>query len=216
MKLASFVTTTALTLTLTSAAWADSLGEPEMEPAMEPMVEVAPAPFDWSGFYAGLSAGKSTGDFDYLESGVSYEAHDLTGTSMGVFAGYNLQSGNFVYGLELALQRDVAEQDGFPDYNYPRVDDAKLRLGYAFDNVMVYGFVGRSRGDFHYAGTDTDYGATGNNFGVGADMVFNENWLVGLEYINRELEGDYDGDFGSEFTHRGDISTFQLRVGYKF
>lgn len=216
MRPTSFVTSIALTLTLAPATWAGSMAETPAEPMMEPMVEVAPAPFDWSGFYAGLSAGKSTGDFDYLEDSVSYEAHDLTGTSMGAFAGYNLQRGNFIYGLELALQRDVAEQDGFPDYNYPRVDDAKLRLGYAFDNIMVYGFVGRSRGEFHYFGTGTDYSATGNNYGVGADMVFNENWLVGLEYISRELEGDYDGDFGSEFTHKGDINTIQLRVGYKF
>ena len=66
MKLTGFVTTTALTLTLASAALAGSLSETPAEPMMESMVDVAPAPYDWSGAYVGLSAGKTTGGLLYL------------------------------------------------------------------------------------------------------------------------------------------------------
>jgi outer membrane immunogenic protein len=69
----------------------------------------APAPlYDWSGFYVGATFGEAwnadvtlrdvdgydggggTGDFSY----------DVDGIMGGLYAGYNWQNGNFVFGLE--------------------------------------------------------------------------------------------------------------------
>lgn len=206
----------ALAIVAAPAAWAGSLGETPTEPMMAPMAEAAPAPFDWSGFYVGLSAGKTTGDNTYLDGGSPYESADLDGQSFGGFAGYNFQRGNLVYGLELALQKVDAEYAFNTQEHVSEAHDLKLRIGYAWDNLLFYAFGGFSRGEYQidYA-IDGSYDSDGTNYGIGADYAIRENWLVGLEYIHRSLDGSLAPDFASSaFDH--DIETIQLRVGFKF
>jgi outer membrane immunogenic protein len=204
-------------LTLASATWAGSLGETPTEPTMEPMVEVAPAPYDWSGFYAGLSAGKSGGDFSYTDIGSPspYLTQDLDGMSYGIHGGYNFQNGNFVYGIELALQSVDAEREPYPDSHFKSAGDLKLRLGYAMDNVLLYAFGGLTKAKWHNdSGVIDDYDMDGTNLGIGAEMAFRDNWLVGLEYITRDLSGDLVPDYDENIDST--LNTVQLRVGYKF
>lgn len=218
MKLTGFLTTTALTLTLAPAAWAGSMAEALVEPMVAPVEVVAPAPYDWSGFYAGLSAGKTSGNFEYIFGPGETESYDLDGRSFGVFAGYNWQRGNLVYGLELALQDVDAEQEDanfvYPEYHYNYIHDLKARIGYASDNMLFYAFGGYSMGEHQ----ESDFGkfdANGPNIGLGVEMAFRENWLVGLEYIHRYLEGDL-GPQEPGISFDSDVDTIQLRVGYKF
>ncbi len=218
MRVTGLTTTTALTLTLASAAWAGGLTEPQPEPVIAPMVEVAPAPYDWSGFYAGLSAGKTSGNFDYIFGPGETEAADLDGRSFGGYAGYNWQRGSWVYGLELALQDVDAEIEylgvAYPEEHFNYIHDLKARIGYANDNMLFYAFGGYSMGDYEIDG-EGSWDANGPNMGLGVEMAFRENWLVGLEYIRRSL----DGDFGPQepgISFDSDVDTVQLRVGYKF
>ncbi len=211
MKNAFLNTATAIALIAAPAAWAGSVAEPEMEPMVAP-VAVVPAPYDWSGFYAGLSAGKTSGDITYVGEGT--ETFDLDGRSFGGFAGYNFQRGSLVYGLELALQDVDAEIETFPDYHFNYVHDLKARIGFTNDNMLFYAFGGYSMGEWEN-GSDGTFDADGPNMGLGVEMAFRENWLVGLEYIRRNLDGDFGTLFPGE-SFDADLDTVQLRVGYKF
>lgn len=214
MKLTGFATTTALTLTLAPAAWAGSMAEAPVEPMVAPVAVVAPAPYDWSGFYVGLSAGRASGDFTYYGEGYGSDPFDLEdGDSLGGFAGYNFQRGNWVYGLELAMQNVDPALEGFPTYQFDTMNDLKARIGYANNNVLFYAFGGISQGDWTN-GAFGNFDADGTNMGVGAEMVFWGNWLGGIEYIHRSVDGDFLP--GSDETFDSDFGTLQLRVGYKF
>lgn len=213
MKNAFLNTATAIALIAAPAAWAGSVAEPEMEPMVAPVV-VAAAPYDWSGPYAGLSAGKSSGDLTltFLQEGS--DTGDLDGRSFGGFAGYNWQNGSLVYGLELALQDVDAEVEQEPAYHFNYAHDLKARLGYAYDNMLFYGFAGYTMGEFEVDGEGT-WDADGPNFGLGVEMAFRENWLLGLEYIRRNLDGDFAPE-EPDLSFDADLDTIQLRVGYKF
>ena len=56
---------------------------------------------DWSGFYGGLSLGADAGDMLYRLDGNPNGGEQIDGTRVGLFAGYTMQNGNFVYGGEL-------------------------------------------------------------------------------------------------------------------
>jgi outer membrane immunogenic protein len=73
-----------------------------------------PIPFSWTGFYGGVNAGYSWGDssWSYNESGfgccglpttISGDTH-LNGPIGGFQAGYNIQAGSWVWGLETDFQ----------------------------------------------------------------------------------------------------------------
>lgn len=215
MKLTT--TIAALAIIAAPAAWAGSLGETPTEPMMEPMAEAAPAPYDWSGFYAGLSAGKASGDFDYTIIGESspYFSEEIDGKSYGIYGGYNFQNGNFVYGVELALQNVDASRDLVPESKFKSAHDLKLRLGYANDNMLFYAFGGVTKATWQNdSGGISEHDMDGTNMGVGVEMAFRENWLFGFEAIRRDLDGDLAPNFNENID--ATFNTVQLRVGYKF
>lgn len=82
---------------------------------------IAPASYDWSGFYAGVSAGhdwsRNGNDYALDASGVSYTSsyrQRLEGFLGGVYAGYNHDFGNgFVAGVDADL--NIADSSGGPD-----------------------------------------------------------------------------------------------------
>lgn len=106
----------------------------------------APAAFNWAGFYLGVHAGAAITDFEFSsplgEGNVSF---DDTGFLGGVQAGYNWQFDNIVVGLQTDFAYTSAKI-GF-DFEGPSGAEQKLewlgtttaRLGYAFDNLLVYG-----------------------------------------------------------------------------
>lgn len=176
-----------------------------VDPAPVVVVPVAPAVADWTGFYGGLSYGQLDGEF--TRPGLR---NDLDGgTNPGLFLGYNMQSGNLVYGAELgytfvndATQDNApAGEDGLGD-----IIDLSGRVGYAFGNALIYGRLGYSMANYDFATRDADF--NGISYGLGADFLVTDNIFLGLDYTQRDLEDDTDLKL--------DASTFGLRVGYKF
>ncbi len=89
-RIASLAAGAAL-LSLTPAAFAA-----DMPVAQQPMdAVVQEASFDWTGFYVGVYGGFGWGDVD-----VGGAESDVEGGLAGGTVGYNIQSGNFVYGIE--------------------------------------------------------------------------------------------------------------------
>ncbi|WP_245576787.1 outer membrane protein [Kaistia adipata] len=129
------------------------------EPA--PVVE-APAAFNWTGFYVGVHGGIGGGDFDtsFVNDAGDY-AVDWSDNAFGGFGGaqvgYNWQfAPNWVVGAEADLaasgiKASFEERQG--DFSYgleAKIDwfgTLRGRLGYAFDNLLVYGTGGAAYGD---------------------------------------------------------------------
>lgn len=189
------------TLLAATPALAGGPGPVIVEPAPVVPVVVAPQVADWSGFYAGLGYGKAIGS---LDDGTSTDFEDGTGVSG--FVGYNWQSGNVVYGGELAYTglNDMT-LTGAPDTKLNNAVDLKARVGYAAGRVMPYLSLGYSMAKLDVGGTSSDL--TGVSYGLGVDYLVTDNVFIGADYTKRELSGDgYDAD----------PSTFGLRIGYKF
>ena len=176
----------------------------------------APAAYDWSGFQLGFSAGRSAGSHDYYDDAALTSfitGYDVSGPLYGAFAGYNMQSGNMVYGVELAYSAANVQIDGgaFPDYAYDRVIDLKGRVGYAMGNVLVYGEIGGSAA--HWGGPLEDANISGLLVGAGVDVALGDRAFVGLEYVMRNLQGPETLNAIYLATRQQSV---QLRVGINF
>jgi len=122
--------------------------------------------FSWTGFYMGLNAGagwnNGTGGWSYAgftPAPVVYgnvSGNSKTGFTGGVQAGYNMQFGSFVAGVEgdlnyidrgngnAAVAPGIANANGSTYYTISRGDPNKWfgtlrgRVGYAFDRALIY------------------------------------------------------------------------------
>jgi len=167
-----------------------------------------PAPtLSWEGFYAGLNYARVTGDG--TETTTSTSADFESDNGFGVFAGYNWQRGNFVFGGELAYNDFTLPVVGFPGVEVENSLELRARAGYAFDRVMVYGFVGAARSDANIFADSISM--TGYSYGIGAQALVTRNMFVGLELARRDIDGTY-GAFEAD----AKIDTVSLRVGFQF
>lgn len=199
--------------------------------------DVAPAAYDWSGFYAGVNAGVAWNNTDVdnqytmNDRAVSALAHNLesdqSAFSGGGMLGYNYQIDRVVLGIEADINYlGFSEQT---DYDRSHVDPRgatwestnelsfeadwfgtlRGRLGFAFDNVLLYGTGGAAYGhmkvEHDYSGfSDDNRGATVDgsvdtvNWGwtVGGGVEYGvENWSLGVEYLFVDLgSADWESD----------------------
>lgn len=104
--------------------------------------------------------------------------------------GYNWQSGNIVFGLEGDLQGTGAD-DRFATYKFsnPWFGTARGRIGYAFNNVLLYGTAGLSFGSLEAElnGLQQSQTSVGWTAGVGAEVGIYQNWTAKIEYLYVDL-----------------------------
>ena len=215
----------------------------------------APATYDWTGFYLGANAGiawnNSSLDQDVYFAGE--RASDLrnkidgdqTAFTAGGILGYNYQIDQIVLGVEADFN-----YLGFSDSNkndvstFFQTEDAysrtsleadwfgtiRGRLGYAIDNVLIYGTAGAAYGHMQadgklVVGDSTWKGSTettnwGWTVGGGAEYGI-DNWSLGLEYLYVDL-GDAEWDSNviqdAKFKANADyaFSTVRATVKYRF
>ena len=87
-------------LVATAATSAD-LGSVDAPQPLPPQSAVADIIHDWSGGYVGVVGGGAVGEVEtQTGSGTLFSETPLRGGLVGVTAGYNVQSGNMVYGVE--------------------------------------------------------------------------------------------------------------------
>lgn len=168
----------ALALAAVSAAAADI--------ARTPSPYITPAPvggYNWAGGYVGAN-------FGYQWATVTSFPTDPSGFAGGIQAGYNWQSGQFVFGAETDLQRSGAD-DTFAAYKFsnPWFGTVRGRAGFAMNNVLLYATAGLAygTGKVEIGGLSESHTAFGWAGGAGIEVGFTPNWSVKAEYLYVDL-----------------------------
>lgn len=151
------------------------------------------APFTWQGFYADFNGGYGWAD-SRLSGATGTSTVHPAGALLGSGFGYNLQSGNMVYGVE-----------GDADYSWMRDTNAAIapcascvarnhdlatvrgRVGYAWDRWLPYITGGAAIGDIQIstpAGGSQATNKVGWTVGGGMEYAFSDSkWSTKLEYL---------------------------------
>ena len=163
--------------------------------------------FTWNGFYAGINAGYGFGTSKWTNTvtGVSTGNFDVEGALAGGTAGYNLQLGGYVLGIEGDIGWNFAIGSTTSGSNQGSavpgcgttcetasdwLGTLRGRLGYALDRFLPYVTGGASFGNIE--GTAASGGsfsktAIGWTAGGGLEYAFLNNWSAKVEYLYVDL-----------------------------
>lgn len=166
--------------------------------------------YSWAGPYLGANLGYNWG-------GVSFVSAKPSGVSGGGQAGYNWQSGALVFGLEGDLQANSAS-DTFAAWKFsnPWFGTVRGRIGYALDNVLLYGTGGLAFGSLRAAdfGQSESHTSPGWALGVGAEFGLSRNWSARVEYLYVSLS---DSRFGiTSLPNSYETSLIRFGINYRF
>jgi outer membrane immunogenic protein len=216
----------------TPAAAADMAARMPMK--APPMV--APV-WNWTGFYVGINGGYGWGksQWDLRTAPFGNEgSHSTDGGTVGGQIGYNWQFGGWVFGLE--AQGNWSDFSGSNASlrvagvtNHTKADAFGLftgKIGYAWDNVLLYAKGGAAVQSLEYRYANTASGLTigsadetrwGASVGVGLEYAFAPNWSAGLEY-NHLFMGNKNVTFNTGVVDRIKLDTdvFTGRINYRF
>ncbi|MGB9114441.1 outer membrane protein [Bradyrhizobium sp.] len=155
--------------------------------------------YSWAGPYLGGNIGWDWGSVDNNPTKPS-------GFVGGVQAGYNWQTGPWVFGIEGDIEATGASDTFAPwKFSNPWFGTVRGRAGYALNNILFYGTAGLAFGElkgetFGLTETHTNAGWT---VGLGAEFGLAQNWSAKLEYLYVDLND-------SNFTITG------AQNGYRF
>ncbi|MCX8997493.1 porin family protein [Rhizobiaceae bacterium BDR2-2] len=196
----------ALTLAVAVPAVAADVVFEQPAPQLE---QQAYAPYDWSGLYIGAQGG-----YGWNQATIPGMDQSPDSGSFGAHAGYNFQSGSFVYGIENDF-----------NYNFENGNETSLewdasgrgRVGYALDSTLFFATAGvaaaGAKVDIPAAGKKDDI-LIGWTAGAGVEHAFTDNILVRGEYRYSDFGSK---DFGPAI---GDFEANQHKVvfgaSYKF
>jgi outer membrane immunogenic protein len=207
----------------------------------------APTGFVWTGGYAGIHLGYGGGrttvteldDYSFSNFGDTEFKFNSNGFLGGVHAGYNWQSGQLVYGVELDItgadiDKTVANSmiPGSDESFSTSIDwfgTARARLGYSIDRFLPFVTGGVAFGHIRSSYDDNDSGqgnhavaddvVAGWTIGAGAQYALTDNWSLRAEYLYVDLQ-DSRGSFEDGDTYRYDfdnnIHAVRLGASYRF
>lgn len=158
---------------------------------------------DWSGVYGGLTLGYTFHDAKHrFSNGAPSDDSDPDGVLYGGFAGYALQSGQMVYGIEVTAEGSSASgsftnlsgatSGGKAELNVQGA--VRAILGYAGNlgtyPALFYGAAGWAVGDFDFRGGPSATPAAGRysdtldgfTIGLGMDTRLGNNFSIRTEY----------------------------------
>ena len=139
--------------------------------------------YSWAGPYLGANLGYEWGS-------VNNNPAKPSGFVGGVQAGYNFQTGPWVFGVEGDIQAAGAD-DTFAPWKFSNQWFGTLRgrAGYAFSNVLFYGTAGLAFGELRAQtfGWTESHTSAGWTIGAGAEVGFAPNWSAKLEYLYIDL-----------------------------
>lgn len=225
MKGFASLAATAVALTAFSAqAFAADLPQP-VDPA--PSYSLSPetvSGFNWTGPYAGASLGWGWGTFTTRSTPTGKFENNANGVLGGVFTGYNFMlTPDILAGVEgdftFSNLNDSSVVGGVnvktsSDWN----SNLRGRLGYAFDNFLVYGTGGLALADLEVSanGIKDSTVALGWTLGAGIESAITDNVTVRLDYAYQDF-GREKFNLGGAL-YRTDLDNNLVRAGiaYKF
>jgi outer membrane immunogenic protein len=152
----------------------------------------------WTGFYIGAQGGGGWGDSIQTFNAGSTARFDISGAEGGATLGYNWQIRQWVLGVEADFSASNIKGSTHSTATYgcgttcstnvSSFGTLRGRLGYAWNNVLLYGTGGLAYGDIE---SNLDGGTVSNwrsgwTAGAGAEYEFTRNWSAKLEwdYVN--------------------------------
>jgi outer membrane immunogenic protein len=205
----------------------------------------ASGPWNWGGFYAGVNYGGGAGRVAQSDILFDRGQYDVSGGLIGGTAGYNLQHGSLVYGVEADLDYTTIKgaTSGSPaaiagcglafsincDTKLNWLGTARARVGVAVDRLLPYVTAGAAFGKLTSSegagpfglfgsGTSTRFGWAA---GAGVEARLDDRWSAKLEYLYVDLgsrEGFVEQLGGLTLSENVSFRTHILRSGlnYKF
>ncbi|MBI5264915.1 MAG: porin family protein [Bradyrhizobium sp.] len=202
--------------------------------------------YDWTGFYVGAQVGydwrRDSNVERFIATGLPdgwTASSDPSGIVGGLHAGYNIQSGKFVFGLEGDIEAADIKGTGFYRFNGgPAITDHidsrtrwqgsfRGRLGLAANNWLLYATGGLTFADFEHvyvsgvAGPPiTSFSTTraGWTVGAGVEYGFTTNWRARVEYRYSDY-GTITNNVGAQFAgglQDQRITDNSVRVGVSY
>jgi outer membrane immunogenic protein len=172
----------------------------------------APAPysaFSWAGLYVGATLGYEWGSIDN-------NATHPSGVAGGLEAGFNWQTGNFVYGGEADINLSAAEDTFAPwQFSNPWFGTVRGRAGVAINNVLIFGTAGLAYGEL--IGTTSgnlseSHISLGWTAGLGAEVSFTQRWSAKAEWLYLDLS---DRHFSVTAANNG-LAANLVRLGLNY
>jgi outer membrane immunogenic protein len=213
----------ALALAATSANAADL---PRAQPVVKAPVVVPLTAYDWTGFYVGINGGGAWGRSSF--DGVTGTAgkFDTSGWVAGGTAGYNLQYGRAVFGVEgdidwSNINGSATCVGGLASCQVQNdwLATARGRLGFAFDRFLPFVTGGLAAGDIKAnvpgfgSASATNAGWTA---GGGLEVALGRNWSAKAEYLHVDLGSLNCGTACTGTPSSVDFTTNLVRGGVNF
>lgn len=192
----------------------------------------------WTGFYAGINGGYGWGTGDdaitYFEGADQSTRGQPEGGFGGGQIGYNYEVSSFVFGVETDFQGagisssvggTTAAGVGFTSQqNIDWFGTVRGRLGYAFNQVLIYGTGGFAYGNVsqhaNYGGDVFGSNTTQTGYAVGGGIEYKLNpaWSLKLEYqyINFGSETLTDSLGNTATPQDTSLQTARIGVNYHF
>ncbi|WP_308915064.1 outer membrane protein [Jannaschia sp. LMIT008] len=232
MNLHHLSTAAVVVVASTSPVLAQKFGPVAPEPVI--VTPAVPAP-SFAGAYLGGSFGFAGVDGDNIDGDVDGDGDDdddddtnsalfdLSDEAVGygVHAGYNFQTGNVVWGPELAIfggDVEVGTSTGLSSVDLDRGVRVALRGGIVRGANHFYGLLGAVRMDFDSTsplGTSSGDG-TGFAAGFGIERLVTPSVVVGVQYTLHSVDDVTFDDFGDGSEVDVDYRVLELRASYKF
>lgn len=168
--------------------------------------------FSWARPYLGVNLG-------YAWGSVANNPTKPSGFVGGVQAGYNWQSGAFVFGLEGDIQATGAEETFAPwKFSNPWFGTVRGRAGYALNNILFFGTGGLAFGELRATtfGVSESHTNAGWTLGAGAEvgLGFAPNWSAKVEYLYVDLANSNFVITGASNGYR--FGLIRAGVNYRF
>jgi len=216
-----------------TASAADLFGSPQSGglPGMPSLYSPA---HSWSGIYVGLNLGGAFGDFRANATSGPLTADlgsvSASGILGGAQVGAQLQYQHFVYGIEADFQG--SSQDQSDTYNVagtpvtvtarmPWFATVRGRLGWAVDDVLLYGTGGMAIVDGKLSGSALGVTASvekshiGWTAGAGLEWAFARQWTAKVEYLYTD-SGDIEIANIAGISVNGRIQDNIVRGGFNY
>ena len=204
-------------------------------PTRPSMPTTRAAVFDWTGFYAGVNAGYGSGKIEdeFFDGNASDGTSSLKfdGAIVGAQAGFNFQSGTFVWGIEGDIQKTWMKGTGSffsgdlaLDFEVPWFATLRGRAGIASGPSLFYvtgGAAGMQwKAIANFDAVDpikTPERRMGWTVGAGYEAMLSPNWSWKTEYLYvRAKDKKTEVVPGFSIDERAAAHVFRIGANYRF